>query len=175
MAPPCPGCKVVLPAFAGPTRPYLGASPACWNVYSRMLGREYGDPPRFAVHRMTVATYAAQHPGIPGRRAIQSVNVHLVALYLTRDRKSEPGLISRVMGALISAWKGKLLRLPLPASLGPITVAGVEKAETAQEHVTAVGNWAQCVWLAWEKHHPAIIALADRTIARDEGDKGRRQ
>src|SRR6516225_12143489 len=83
---PCIGCGALVVDEDGPTHPYVGASPACWAVYGEVLAKEYGEYRYPSVHRLTVDAYSVQHPGTPSRRAIQSVAVHLVSLYLVLDR-----------------------------------------------------------------------------------------
>ena len=78
----CPGCGLVLPARDGPAHPYIGASPACWALFGELLAREYADPRYRRVHRTTVDAYATQHPGVPERRSVQSVALHLAGLLL---------------------------------------------------------------------------------------------
>src|SRR5689334_17173258 len=75
----CPGCGLVLAEHDGPTHAYIGASPACWAKYGELLVREFGELRNPEVHRLSVDTYAVQHPGVPERRSIQSVAVHLMA------------------------------------------------------------------------------------------------
>ena len=74
---PCAGCGALVPVTDGPTHPYIGASPGCWAIYGEVLAREYGEYAYPPVHRLTVDAYAAQHPGVPSRRSIQSVAIHL--------------------------------------------------------------------------------------------------
>jgi hypothetical protein len=76
----CPGCGALLPVEDGPTHPYMSSSPAGWARYGEVLAREFGDPRYFAWHQLTVDAYAAQHPGVAERRAIQSVGLHLMTL-----------------------------------------------------------------------------------------------
>jgi len=61
----------------------------CWSCYGDLLAREYENPVLFgAVHRLTVDSYALQHPGDTNdRRAIQSVWVHYAALQLALEHK----------------------------------------------------------------------------------------
>ena len=76
----CPGCLARLPASAGPTHRYIGASPACWDLYTRLLAGEPSMPPsRWSL--LLVDAYAAQHPGDDSPQATQSVAAHLVALH----------------------------------------------------------------------------------------------
>ena len=44
--------------------------------------RELGELRNPDIHRLSVDTYAVQHPGVPERRSIQSVAVHLMCLCL---------------------------------------------------------------------------------------------
>jgi hypothetical protein len=78
----CLSCKVLVPAIEGPTHEYILSVPGCWQLYGEILAKEYMPENYDAdLHRITVDAYAAQHPGIPNRRAIQSVNVHLISLF----------------------------------------------------------------------------------------------
>jgi hypothetical protein len=78
----CPGCGLVVPATDGPTHEYFGSSPGGRPLFRRAVGREFSDPAYFAVHQVTVDTYAVQHPGRPERRSVQSVGLHLMTLCL---------------------------------------------------------------------------------------------
>lgn len=86
----CPGCRAVLPASSGPSHAYYGCSPECWACYGAVLAREFGEPAYFAIHQLTVDAYAAQHPGMPERRAIQSVAIHLMTMAMILDGKLDP-------------------------------------------------------------------------------------
>src|SRR3954470_16111070 len=92
---PCPGCGRLYPGSDGATHAYIGASAGCWARYGELLALEYGDARLMRWHRLTVDSYAAQHPGVPARRSAQSVHVHLAGLYLTLER----GLDGRGGGA----------------------------------------------------------------------------
>ena len=83
----CDGCGLTLPRIEGPTHAYMLSSPACWKIYGEILAREYSNGDYWQVHRLTVDTYALQHPGKQDSRAIQSVNVHLASLYLIFKKK----------------------------------------------------------------------------------------
>jgi hypothetical protein len=49
---------------------------------------EYGPLDYPDVHRLTVDTYAVQHPGRPTPQTIQSVTVHLISLSCVLERGS---------------------------------------------------------------------------------------
>ena len=67
------------PRVRGPTHRYIGASPACWGLYTGLLAGEPSIPPS-RWFPLLVDAYAAQHPGGDSPQATQSVAVHLVAL-----------------------------------------------------------------------------------------------
>src|SRR5690554_6743187 len=78
----CYGCGATVDNIAGKPHKYIGATQGCWNLYGQVLAKEYGEYnyPELTL-RLTVDTYAIQHPGQPGSQSIQSVNGHLVSLY----------------------------------------------------------------------------------------------
>jgi len=157
---PCPGCGALFPNIDYPTHRYLGASPGCWAVFNEVLAREFNGWSLHAkTHRLTVDAYAAQHPGVPSPQSIQSVAVHLVALYLVLERELGPGWVWKVMGEKTKD-RDKFVWLEPPASLGKITIQDVAKAENPNEHGQLVGQWALSVWEAWSPHHATIRAWA---------------
>ncbi len=162
----CPGCKLVLSIGSGLRHPYFGASSSCWAKFSELLAREYGDPDYMVMHRTTVDSYAVQHPGTPNPRSIQSVNVHLVGLYLILERNLKPDFVRAIIGAL-TKQKSHLHWLPPPASRGLLTVMDVLAAESPSEHEDAVRAWGRSVWTAWAAlHRETIIVLAANAMAR---------
>jgi hypothetical protein len=95
----CPGCGARVRASSGPTHAYLGEAAGCWALYGEVLAREYSDYRFGRVHHLTVDAYAAQHPGKPERRTIQSVAVHLVGLYLSLERDVPPNALAHARQA----------------------------------------------------------------------------
>jgi hypothetical protein len=162
----CPGCGLTLPRSDGATHPYVLASPACWALYSEVLAREYSDPAYMAVHRLTVDAYAAQHPGVPERRSIQSVNVHLVGLHLVLDRGADGAFARHVIGAMTSHLADRLTWLDPPAEPAARTVRDVVAAGDASDHGVRVRDWAAAVWASWRAHHSRVVALADEAMRR---------
>lgn len=157
----CGDCRLQLPRGEGPRHPYLGASASCWALYGQVLAREYSDPAYMKVHRLTVDAYAAQHPGKPERRSIQSVWVHLVGLHLVVERKSSGDFARQVIGAL-AGGPFELNWLVPPDCLGPVTVADVARAADAKAHTEAVLDWANSVWASWRDHHDLVRVVAER-------------
>src|SRR5665213_1800271 len=84
----CFSCRAFVPDIQGPVHEYMDSAPGCWKLYGDILAKEYS--PEFYnqdIHRITVDTFAVQHPGKPERRATQSVNGHLIGLYCTYEKK----------------------------------------------------------------------------------------
>jgi hypothetical protein len=157
----CPGCGVLLPASDGPTHRYLGASPACWAIFSA-LG--VGEPPvaPSPLREMLVDAYAAQHPGVPSDQSIQSVAVHLVALYGVLVQ-SQPvshaiALRTRPLREQTSPKRGRFRWLTPPDLTQSVNVAQIAAAPTPQERGALVDHCVRSVWTAWAAGYEATIA-----------------
>ena len=133
----------------------MESSPACWAAYGEVLAREYSDPAYFQVHRLSVDSYAVQHPGHENPQAIQSVAVHLIRLSLQLERQLTP---EQANSAMVQATlnKGRYHWLEPPANLGDVTVANVLKAGSVEAHIAAVRRWAKAAWQAWTPHHATV-------------------
>ena len=69
----CLGCGGEFREMDGPTHPYVLSSAGCWAAYGELLALEYEDRTYAVVNRLSVDTYAVQHPGIDrGRPATLS-------------------------------------------------------------------------------------------------------
>lgn len=155
----CPGCGLELEPTEGPSHPYIGASPACWALFGELLAREYGELRYPDVHSLTVDAYAVQHPGVPGRRSIQSVCSHLVGLQLVLERGFEPQAATGARARAISLDPGFRWLEP-PPHRGAVTVRDVLEARGPAEHAQAVERWARSVWEAWSAHHELVRGWA---------------
>jgi hypothetical protein len=151
----CIWCGGLVPNMNGPTHRYLESSPGCWHLYGQVLSREYGDPAFRATHRLTVDSYAVQHPGRPSPQAIQSVCVHLISLCLVLERNLAPAYATRVMDEATRA-KDRFVWLTPPASLGDVTVSDVAVVSAPVEHERRVRAWADAAWSAWAAHHTTV-------------------
>jgi hypothetical protein len=160
----CPGCGALVRDISGPTHAYLGASAGCWAVFGNILAKEYGEY-RYPepTHRLTVDTYAVQHPGTPERRSIQSVNGHLVSLFLVLERGLSAPEATRAMGQVLEhAPEFSWLDPPVPN--GRLTVLDVVGARDLDEHTNLVAAWARDVWAAWAPHHDTVRTLVGRYL-----------
>jgi len=158
----CPGCGLVLESCTGPTHAYVGASPACWELYGRLrTGRDASDArdtePR--LRRLIQDTYAAQHPGAADRRALQSVAVHLMGLCVLLERGGEDRRLMPVLGRMPPRPTLDLHWLTPPSPNGHLTIADVMGAGPGQ--AASVEAWARDVWSAWAPHHATVRGWLD--------------
>lgn len=163
----CPQCGVTAPPSPIEAHPYFGASTGCWALYGTVLEREYSDPQFFQNHRLTVDAYALQHPGGDDPRAIQSVNIHLIALCLFYEFHMPAARIPAVMSAIIKRMKttqSQFEYLSPPPQLGSMTAADIAPLQNVEAHLSGVAEWAQQVWAAWSPHHGVA-----RTHVRAQG------
>ena len=162
---PCIGCGAHFPQaqsheFQGPVHDYMDSSPACWYAYGQVLAREYENPGLFAVHRLSVDSYAVQHPGGDSRQAIQSVGVHLARLCLFLERGLTPEDANAAM-LRVGKIKDQMIQLQRPRNLGDITVAQILDAQTENDHLRLVHQWAEASWQAWSDHHDIVRRWVD--------------
>jgi hypothetical protein len=152
----CPGCGAMLPDVEGPTHGYIESSPACWATYGEVLAREYAHPGLMkAVHRLTVDTYAVQHPGRESPRSLQSVALHLMSLCTLLEEGSDAEGALRMIREGVKA-KGRYAWLVPPPSLGALTVVDVGRSKDPSKHEKRVREWASSVWSAWAPHHAVV-------------------
>jgi hypothetical protein len=151
----CFSCGAVVPDMNGPTHPYMESSPGCWHVYGEFLARQLTDPAARDVQRLTVDTYAVQHPGRPSPADIQSVCGHLMSLCVVLEKHAPYRYADRVLKAAVQETI-RFRWLTPPRSLGEITVVDVRPAASADGHRTRVHAWAQSAWSPWAEHHDTV-------------------
>jgi hypothetical protein len=157
----CPGCGGAFEAEAGPVHPYMDSSPACWAAYGRILAAEYSDPRLMRIHRLSVDSFAVQHPGDGSRRAIQSVGLHLARLYVELEHDASPEESNAFM-LRAAARKAELPLLPAPPAFETTTADVAPLAGTAQ-HEAAVRMWARSAWLSYAHAHDLIRSWAEQS------------
>jgi hypothetical protein len=160
----CNGCGADVPDEDGPTHRYLESAPGCWRIYTELLAREYTDREYYRVHRLSVDTYAVQHPGRKSPQTIQSATVHLARLYVLIERNWPIERANDVMTRFAGRDKSQMFWLDPPASRGNVTVADVARAAGAAQHAELVWKWARSAWEAWSPHHAQIRVWVDQYL-----------
>ena len=151
----CPGCGGFFPDITGPTHRYMESSAGCWAVYGEVLAREYSDRAYFQIHRLTVDTYAAQHPGQPSPQSIKSVGIHLIRLHLLLERNLAMEQANQAM-LIINQQKANFIWLAPPSVSPSLNVSDIYQAQNVEEHRQLVREWALEVWNLWSAHHDTI-------------------
>ena len=125
----------------GAVHPYVGASSACWTRFAELgVTLPAGGTP---LRRLVTDAYMVQHPGVPERRAIQSVGLHLVALSLVLEGGLPPDLLSATLQRALErppAWRwleppvpnGSSTVVDLEASIGADRTAGCDRGLRAR-------------------------------------------
>jgi hypothetical protein len=169
----CPGCGALLPPFDGPTHRYIGASPACWAIYTAL--HNGGDPPLAPDPSvgLLVDAYAAQHPGVPSDQSIQSVAIHVLTLFGVLHQGIDPAnalwVRLRALRDGRSPRHARFRWLEPPRFAGGQTVADVVQPATPLARTQVLRHYVRDVLDRWMGAHEAIIRtwydqyiLADR-------------
>lgn len=159
----CPGCGASVPDVDGPVHAYMSSAPGCWQHYGEVLAREYGRGGFGSAHRLTVDTYAVQHPQNRDRRNRRSVALHLMSLCLFLDRAEDMLRATSAIAEHAERRRGgsEFPWLEPPPSLGELTVVHVYTAQGPAEHVQRVRAWAASAWNAWSEHHARVRGWLD--------------
>ncbi len=157
------GCIAALPDDPnGPHHRYMTSSSGCWQAFGEILAAEFGRPGWESEHRLTVDTYAAQHPGEDDRKQRQSVAIHLVALcHRLESGLDPPSLLAATQR--MTAEKREWPRLLAPHTY-QLTVVDVLGATAAEEHLALIRRWAEATWEAWSDEHATVRGWADEAL-----------
>ena len=143
------------PVIDGATHPYVGASSACWTQFGEV---NWSLPPT-AYGRLVVDAYMVQHPGVPERRAIQSVGAHLVGLCLVLEHGlPAAGLSTTLQRILESPPEWRWLEPPEPN--GELTISDVAAAVGGDDAPDVCERYVRSIWDAWARHHDTVWAWA---------------
>ena len=149
----CVGCGAEVARIAGPTHRYMLSAPGCWALFGQLLARLLSEPAAEDLRRRCADAFAVQHPGTPGRQAIQSVAGHLMSLYAQFELNQSPRQAHEHIEAVVR--HEHILRwLTPPASVGRVVVRDVVEWQCSLEEIAR--EWARGAWLAWEPWHGQI-------------------
>lgn len=105
--------------------------------------------------RLVTDAYMVQHPGVPERRAIQSVGAHLVGLCLVLEHGLPAGELSKTLQRILDsppAWRW--LEPPVPN--GELTVFDVAAALGTDDAPDVIERYVRSIWAAWAQHHDTV-------------------
>ena len=155
----CPGCHALVADADEATHAYIGASAGCWAVHGEVSARWAGH----AAWPLAVDAYAVQHPGVPGRRSSQSVQVHLASLCLILEHGWSPAM-GRMAKQRLLAGRRTWEWLEPPADPGPVTILDLVSVDDPGVFDAEVHRWAHAVWDAWRAHQPVARGSALRVL-----------
>lgn len=163
----CFSCKAPVPDIQGPVHEYMNSASGCWKLYGDILAKEYN--PDFYnqdIHRITVDAFALQHPGKPERRAIQSVNAHLISLYCIYEKKLSGELATRILRRVVENKNitDNFVWLEPPKFENTLNVTDVLKATNREEHERLVREWGNSVWQVWKEKHVQTIQKMAKSL-----------
>jgi hypothetical protein len=157
----CPDCKVWLPAVVGAGHRYVGASPSCWTLFSALVNG--GEPP-LAPHpfnALLLDAYTVQHPGQPSPQAIQSVAVHLLALYGVIESGVAPEQVlwvrQRAVRGDARERHARFTWLTPPDFAGRLTIVDVVASVTPQARAEQANTYIRAIWNLWSAKHGDVI------------------
>jgi len=156
----CFACSADVPDVEGPTHPYMLSSPGCWKLYSEMLALEYAARPYDAtVNRITVDTYAVSHPGRNERRAVQSVNGHLISLYYILEKGVSGEQATKILTRTLASPSliHQFTWLDPPTLTNTLHITEVSHAPTLEAHKALVRAWGKSVRHAWRAKHGSVV------------------
>lgn len=160
---PCPGCRALLPVSEAPTHPYIGASGACWDLFSNL--HNGNEPPLMPgpYNGLLIDAYAAQHPGVPSNQATQSVAVHLLALYGVFEAGVSPQSALWVRQRALQfgrneARHARYVWLTPPDFTGSITIREIVQLPTAERRTARVNDYVAAVWSLWAARELVTLA-----------------
>lgn len=151
----CVGCGALFEPEDGPIHPYMLSSAACFRRFTDALAAEYSDLALMATHRLTVDTFAIQHPGKNSeRRAVQSVALHLTRLTIQLSGRYSPQETNDVMLGL-GKFKEELTYLAPPSKF-TLTTADLARHTGTDTHAAFVREWAQATLDDWSAHKETV-------------------
>lgn len=128
------------------------------------MAREFSDYRYGRIHGTTVDAYAVQHPGVPERRSIRSVALHLIRLLLVIERREEQARATELM-ARVARSRVTFEWLEPPTPNGTRTVEDVRAAQGPEGHVAIVEAWAEGLWASWNPHHARVKGWLEDGLA----------
>jgi hypothetical protein len=152
---------VILARTGGPTHRYIGASPACWALFSALVNA--GAPPLepAPLNALISDAYAVQHPGVPSDQSIQSVAVHLLTLHGVLERGVDPQHVLWVRRRALREPRGpkagRFQWLTPPSFAGSPTVADIARSPTPDLRSEQAERYVRTIWALWAAQHLATL------------------
>ena len=127
-----------------------GGRTACLKLFEEVLAKEFTDYTYAKDHRLTVDSYALQHPD-KYMKSAKSFAAHLTGMYAALRLRDKPSI-----DRCVQQWLSKPVRLdrpeaPAPKQRGLLTIRYLHEAESPEQHLARVREWAESIWTAWDE------------------------
>jgi len=125
---------------------------ACRALFDELLAREFGDYRYARLHRLTVDTYALQHPE-EYMRSAKSFVAHLTGICAAMETDE-----AAAVNQSVQQWLNgpKAIERPHdvpPGKRGELTIVDVHDATDPDDYLRRLQDWARSAWMAWAAHH----------------------
>ena len=154
----CPECGAPLPH----------GREACQKLFDEVLAREFGDYRYARMHRLTVDTYALQHPA-EYMRSAKSYAAHLTGTYAALEMGASADINRAVQQWLSGSKVFPRPDNPAPRQRGPLTIIHVHEAVEPDDHLRRVHEWALSAWEAWRAYHHLARQWVEQATANRGG------
>ncbi|HEU4932721.1 MAG TPA: DUF5946 family protein [Pyrinomonadaceae bacterium] len=135
----------------------------CVKLFEAILAREFSDYRYGKIHRLTVDSYALQHPDAYMRSG-KSFAAHLTGMCAALEREDVFSV-----NQIVQRWLSTNPQIDKPAHLpeqrGSLTISYILNAEDTDEHIKRVREWAQNIWAAWSEHQDLARRLITEATA----------
>ena len=138
-----------------------GGETGCQRLFDELGLRAYSDLDHARVHRLTVDTYALQHPERYCRSA-KSFAAHLTGLSCFIEREGSPAVY-----AAVNRWlsgSSPVARPAVPAGRGALTIGDLSDS-SGEPHPAQVERWARSTWDAYRELHSLARSWIDQALA----------
>lgn len=154
----CDGCYAVLPRVDGPRHRYIGASAACWDIYTKLLA---GVPAvqQTSFQPLVIDAYAAQHPGDDSPQATQSAAIHLVTLEVILESGVGLEHAVAVRTEVVSMGReGDGFPKLDPPQAYELTVSDIAAETDPKRRGAVMDRYVETVWSVWNELHAEQIS-----------------
>jgi hypothetical protein len=151
----------------------VGGEEGCNALFQEVVGREFGQPELFQIHRLTVDAYSLQHPDRYMRSAKSAV-AHLTGMSWAMEGDLDPNTsiaLSRFLDGTPHFERPE--PMPPPLERGGLTILHIHSASDSAEHVRRVKDWARDTWVAWANHHDQARRWVEEAKAKSRPRKDR--
>ena len=136
----------------------------CVKLFEAILAREFSDYRYGKIHRLTVDSYALQHPD-EYMRSGKSFAAHLTGMCAALEH--EDGF---AVNQVVQRWLSTNPQIDKPADIpkqrGSLTISYILNAEDTEVHIKRVREWARDIWAAWSEHHDLASRLITEATAQ---------